>query len=161
MKKPVEEWINNISDDVRREKLRKFHSEHWVIFNEAKGSMHKHQNWKGGYRNHIEQCLDIVDTLFERYWFAKFSTDSVIFVLYFHDIEKMFKYGAGKDFTEKEKEALLKEFLTVEEQEAVKYIHGEPDSEYNKTERIMSPLCAVCHSADILSARAFYDRKGI
>ena len=76
--------------------------------------------------------------------------ESAIIVLYFHDVEKIWKYTEGlpEDFN---KDRYLFEFIpkeygivfTDEEINALKYIHGEPDSEYNPETRIMGELAAL------------------
>ena len=40
----------------------------------------------------------------------------------------------------------------------LKYVHGEGD-DYRKDRRVMSPLAALCHMADVGSARILFDVK--
>ena len=48
--------------------------------------------------------------------------------------------------------------LTPEQENALQYVEGVPDSEYTPGERTMGELAAFCHCADILSARLWHDK---
>jgi hypothetical protein len=57
-------------------------------------------------------------------------------------------------------ETLAKDYgitFTPEEANALRYIHGEPEAEYNPDTRLMGPLAAFCHSIDTMSARMWHD----
>ena len=167
----VEAYLNKCLDH-RKEAVLKFHSKHLEYFDVAKGSGHNHQYWDGGYRGHIAQCFEIAYRMYDTLgtMFIKgpvampFGFPSVIIVLYFHDIEKMFKYGGGmpKGF---DKQWFLYETLkkeggiefTDEEKNALEYIHGEL-LDYKKDQRVMNELAGFCHAVDILSARVFWNR---
>lgn len=85
--------------------------------------------------------------------------------MYFHDIEKIWKYTEGKVI---DKEKWYDEILpsrgivfTNEERQALKYIHGE-GADYSSQKRVMSPLATFCHIVDTASARIWYDQgKGL
>ncbi len=136
-----------------------FHEHHLELFNRAKGSSGNHQWWTGGYRDHIQQCLDIARKLYDTFNFS-FPLNSALRVLYFHDLEKLFKYGDGTIIN---KWTVFVEGLpniygirfTPEELNALKYIHGEGE-DYSKEKRVMGELAAFCHCCDVLSARCFY-----
>ncbi len=169
----VETALKVVSGD-RGEKIRAFHKEHLDRFNTMPGSGHNHQAWPGGFRVHMDQCMNlayhIVDLFADQYFdllehgfeddldIPETENDSVFVVLYFHDVEKLFR---GTDF---DKWVFLKEtlpakwgiVLTPEELDAIKYVHGEGD-DYRKDKRVMSRLAAICHMADIGSARVLFD----
>jgi len=48
--------------------------------------------------------------------------------------------------------------LSPEQENALRYVEGVPDSEYTPHERTMNELAAFCHCCDILSARLWFDR---
>ena len=166
--KTIEEYFTRIEREIII-----YHNEHISLINTAKGSSGNHQNWVGGYRDHIEQCLFVSSLLYNNLKF-NFSFSSVIRVLYFHDIEKIFKYNVISDKFLKEKDLCIQDknsyfgyingFYGIkfsdEETVALKLVHGE-NEHYSKGKRAMNELCSLCHSADILSARAFHDKKRI
>src|SRR5579863_920200 len=47
--------------------------------------------------------------------------------------------------------------LSNDQKNALRYVEGIPDKEYQSGERIMGELAAFCHCCDILSARLWYD----
>lgn len=82
--------------DPRRDALLAIYDTHSDLFHYAKGSGHNHQAWRGGYVDHIAECLRINTVT----WAALnnfrplgFTEDSAAIVLFFHDIEKPFRYG--------------------------------------------------------------------
>jgi len=160
----IESYFKHLSYP-RISAVKNFHYDHLHLFNTAKGSSHNHQCWEGGYRDHLTQCLYLADDLHAVLHVKYFSFDSVVIVLYFHDIEKMFKYGSVP-VTDFDKDKFLYSTLkeqygiefTEDEKNALKYIHGE-GTEYRKDKRVMNELAAFCHSIDILSARLFWDVK--
>jgi hypothetical protein len=146
-----------------------WHNHHLELFNKAKGSSGNHQFWEGGYRDHLTQCFilgwKIYANLSEIYT-LNFNVGSLFKVLYFHDVEKVFKYTNGlPEGWDKEKYLLVDleaTFgITFDEQErnALKYIHGEGD-DYKKGERVMNELAGLCHAIDVISARTLHDKKG-
>lgn len=159
--KKIEEYFELVYPD-RRSKLIDYHNQFLHIFNEAKGSQSKHQAWEGGYRIHLEQCLAIAEHLYELNF--GFTFDSVILVLYFHDIEKMFKYVTSSSYIS-DKDAYYRYIkcfgiiFSEEELNALKYIHGEGDDYCD--ERRMNELAAFCHSCDIISARCYHSIENV
>lgn len=161
----------------RGEHLRQYHREHREFIDQAMGSGHNHQAWVGGYRAHLEQffalalsigkvfTVEFIGSMKEVPW------ESVVLVGYFHDIEKMHKYSDLSNVepwrsTRFDKDNYLRFvlrdrwgiILTEEELDAIKYVHGEGD-DYRKDRRVMSPLAALCHMADVGSARILFDVK--
>lgn len=98
-----------------------------------------------------------------------FTLASALIVLYFHDVEKIWKYTTGlPEGFDKDRfydEVLPREYnvaFSPEERNALHYVHGESDSEYSPTERKAGPLAALCHSADHISARMWHsDGQGL
>lgn len=160
--KSVEDYFELVYPD-RRKILIQYHNFFIKEFNEVKGSANKHQAWVGGYRDHLEQCLNVAEHLYELDF--SFNFDSVILVLYFHDIEKLFKYSSLNYNLDKGtyfREILPKVYgikFSKEELNALKYIHGE--GIYYCDNRIMNELAAFCHSCDIISARCCHSKKRI
>lgn len=151
----------------------KFHYDYEDFIKTAKGSKKKHQAWQGGYVDHLVECMMIGDMMYERFeWVRPLAFDfaNVVKVLYFHDVEKIFKYGPyylddldefeSATFEKKDwfyKEGLPERYnvvFTDEELNALTYIHGE--KEYGD-EKQMLPLGAFCHACDCLSARMWFD----
>ncbi|RDJ35149.1 MAG: hypothetical protein DWQ19_09955 [Crenarchaeota archaeon] len=173
----IESHLNSWFDkpsvfQTQQRRVQKFHESHLELINDARGSNTKHHSWTGGYRDHIEQCLDLAFSLVEQYNFG-FYPKSVFLVLYFHDIEKIFKYSVLPRNQEEAKLAIedkdkyYNQFLpqkykiafTSEEKNALKYIHGEGD-DYG-SEKIMNSLAGLCHACDTMSARCFFSARKI
>ena len=158
-----EDMIDYIT--YRREAVRAFHAKFLNLMQIAKGSGSNHQAWEGGYLDHLGETMRLALTLYDRLSYTRelpFSLDSAMIVLYFHDIEKIWKYADGTliDKVEWLTNILPEDYnivFTLEELNALKYIHGEGD-DYAKDERKMNALAAFCHSCDILSARMWHDR---
>jgi len=139
-------------DEERKNGITKFHRDFEDLMAIAQGSASKHQAWEGGYLDHIMNCIELSGKLDHTY-------DSAAIVLYFHDIEKIFKYSTG-EVIDKENwflERLPKAYgikFTKEELNALKYVHGE-GNDYCK-ERVMNELAGICHAVDTLSARTYH-----
>lgn len=159
--KSIEDYLNEL-EKFKKEVLF-FHNKHLDLFNVAKGSNKKHQAWIGGYRDHLTQCLKIAGSLF-CILPVNFHFSSVVLVLYFHDIEKLWKYSEHPKEINKYwfyKVTLPESYkitFTEEEYNALKYIHGEGD-DYSD-ERVMNELAGFCHACDVLSARTFHNLTG-
>lgn len=151
----------------RAKLLLGFHKQFHNLFNKAKGSSHNHQAWKGGYADHLNDCTSIAFSMYSVFKYKDqrempFDWESVFIVLYFHDIEKMWKYTVGLPEDWNKDLFLWNELpqrygikLTDQELDAIKYIHGE-GSDYSGTHRVMNELAAFCHAADVLSARLWH-----
>lgn len=159
-------------EDPRREALLKFHATHKSEIELSWGSKSKHQAWTGGYLDHLAEIFRIAESIYHSLSEQRtlpFSLSSAIVVLYFHDIEKIWKYTIGlSDYFDKHQylfETLAEEYqikFSPEEVNALKHIHGESEADYNPETRIMGPLAAFCHCADTLSARLWFDEgKGL
>jgi hypothetical protein len=133
------------------------------LFNTSKGSATKHQAWKGGYRDHITEVMNIALVTYlglEKIRPLPFSLSDALLGCFLHDVEKLWKHAidpADRDF-EPDKDLLLKNQFHLESKHfnAVKYAHGEGD-DYHPTKRIQTPLAAFVHHCDNTSARIWFD----
>jgi hypothetical protein len=149
----------------------------WEIIHDHKekivkglGSSHNHQNWPGGYLDHIVETMNIACQLYRTLNGLRklpFSLHEALEVMFLHDIEKPFseelkaegKYA--KADRRRFRADIIQKYeisLTPEQENALRYVEGIPDSEYTPDERVMGELAALCHSVDILSSRLWHDR---
>lgn len=139
--------------------------------NKSYGSVHNHQSWAGGYRDHITETMNIAIMFHEVMSSCRqleFKLSQALFILFWHDIEKPWKYEycsngtlqhilplATKEQAKLFRETLLQTYdlkLTPEEMNALTYVEGE-FGDYSPTKRVMGPLAAFCHLCDVTSAR--------
>ena len=157
------EYLKDL-DDPRQGGVLQFHQDHLSLMQKAKGSENKHQVWEGGYLDHIQECFNIADAMYSalsRIRPLPFKLAECFIVLYFHDIEKIWKYSTGEVINKKHYyTATLPEVYGIvfskAEENALRYIHGE-NEDYSK-ERVMNELAAFCHSVDTLSARMWHSK---
>lgn len=154
-------------DDERKEPCRRLYSENWHLIEKAPGSRANHQAWPGGYLDHIEEVLAIAERAYsalpERGF--PFTLGDAALVLLLHDIEKPWKYVAGKKFTSSEERHgfvldLAAQYgipLADDHLNGLKYVHGELGGTYSPTRRAQKPLAAFVHCCDVFSARVWYD----
>jgi hypothetical protein len=139
------------------------------LFASAKGSSHNHQAWEGGYFDHITETMNIACQLYRTLSVRKlpFSLAEALEVMFLHDIEKPFakELKAAGTYTKADRKQfradIITEYeitLTPEQENALRYVEGVPDSEYTPGERTMGELAAFCHCCDIISARLWWDR---
>jgi hypothetical protein len=169
--KPVLTYLQELTDE-RRDAILQFHTEHLELIESSRGSNTKHQAWKGGYVDHLGEVFRIAEAHYGALSAIRplsFTLDAAVIVLYFHDVEKIWKYTTGLDadfdkdryYDQTLKDVYGIEF-SAEERNGLRYIHGESDSEYDPNVRKAGPLAAFCHAADILSARMWFDEgKGL
>lgn len=144
-----------------------FYLQHKKLIQASKGSSGNHQAYPGGYVEHMTQCFVIANKLYSQLSEVgklNFTLQSACIVLFFHDIEKIWKYTVGldKDFDKATWyfDTLKDEYeitFSFEEANALKYVHGE-GADYSNEERVMKPLAAFCHMVDVASARIFFDQ---
>lgn len=159
-----------------RSRCQKLINDATDIFTSAKGSSRNHQAWAGGYWDHITEIMNIGFQLY-RLWERtgrlkklprdeRFNLSDVLLVCFLHDLEKPWKYADKKDqsMTKDERKAfretLILDYkikLSDNQQNALRYAEGVRDNEYSPHDRTMRPLAVVVHTADLLSARLFYD----
>ena len=101
-----------------------------------------------------------------------FLLSDALLIVFLHDIEKPWKYEIGLDGQLQHIPALdskeaqhefrarkLREYgivLTLEQANAMRYVEGEL-YDYTNRHRVMGPLAALCHMADVASARLWFD----
>ena len=148
--------------------IRNFLDDHEDFIRAAYGSSHNHQNWSGGYLDHVLACLGLAHETYvalNAVHPLPFALDSAMLVLFFHDIEKIWAYSGGPP-TKFDKDDWYDEilpsrysiFFSEEERSALMYVHGEGD-DYRKDTRVMNELGAFCHVIDVMSARIYHDKK--
>lgn len=174
-------------EDPRKDILLNIYTDHEELFHSTLGSSHNHQAWHGGYADHIAECLRINSLVYDALSTLRpltFSKASGAIALFFHDIEKPFKYGPKTDAEcfrwqsqcadthqgdwEAVKYDILTHFetqyglsFTAEEMNALHYTHGE-GNHHRKDARVASPLAAHVHHCDNTSARIWFnDGKGL
>lgn len=151
--------------------------DHADLFHAAPGSLHNHQTWPGGYADHVADAMNIAATLYDSLaatdrWLP-FSKSDALLVMYLHDLEKPFKYAIDADgnLTDnpnipdkasraaKRLEVMEAYGIELNEQQAnaIKYVEGIRDQDYTPNARLMGELAALCHCADVLSARLWYN----
>ncbi len=145
------------------------------LFQTVQGSTHNHQNWTGGYFDHVQEIMNISVVLYNLLNSKRplsFSLSDLLLVVYLHDVEKPWKYefdekGAlihkigmkNKEDHQKFRMAKLAEYniiLTPEQENGMKYAEGELN-DYSNLRRTMGPLSCVAHMCDVASARLWFD----
>ena len=130
----------------------------------------------GGYLDHIAEIFKISEGIYnifpERQSIIHFP--DVLLVLYLHDIEKpfLFNYDKNGNFIIKDEKLnnkpareafrtkLIKKYeLPLKEKHwhALKHVEGIRDQYYTPGDRVMSELGALCHLADMASARLWHN----
>ncbi|MBI5421358.1 MAG: hypothetical protein HZA35_03590 [Parcubacteria group bacterium] len=170
----VEEMIAMI-DEPNRSMCTHILTENRKLFQTVQGSTNNHQAWSGGYFDHVQEIMNIAIILYERLNIARplpFSLSDALLVVFLHDIEKPWKYELSSDGQLQEKKELktkaaqhefrarkLEEYgivLTEDQKNGMKYVEGE-FNDYSNRRRMMNPLAALCHLADVTSARIWFD----
>jgi hypothetical protein len=162
-------------DDKNRDHLWQIVLDNQDLFTRAAGSSHNHQAWEGGYLDHVREVMNLAAQLYSTLSKLRklpFTLSQALEVMFLHDIEKPFKIGktlvyAGISYeaTKLHRKQLRADLiaryeikLTPEQENALEYVEGVPDSKYTPGERTMGELAAFCHSCDILSARLWFDK---
>src|SRR3989344_2276006 len=163
---PIEELLNLMTHEHKLA-CQKILEQEWRM-KSAKGSENNHQSWEGGYLDHIHEVMNIADYLYIKLDYLRpmpFLISDALIVLFLHDIEKPYKYTEeGFNIKTKRGRALfrlemIKKYgikLTLEQQNALKYVEGE-GKDYTNLHRIMNELAAFCHVCDTISARVWHD----
>lgn len=170
----IEEMIGMIDEPNHAACLRIL-KENRSLFQAVQGSTNNHQNWPGGYFDHVQEIMNIAIILYDRLHSIRplpFSLSDLLLVVFLHDIEKPWKYELGedgqlhhratmqsKDEHQRFRMAKLTEYgivFTPEQENGMKYTEGELN-EYTNRRRVMGPLACVAHMSDMCSARLWYD----
>jgi hypothetical protein len=158
-------------DSPAREACQLMIADHRGLFSVAPGASKNHQDWVGGYWDHVSEVMNLGVVLWTVLNFLRplaFSLSDVLLVLFLHDLEKPWRYvpieGGGwkvnpalKDKAARQafREAKLAKYglvLTEAQENALRYVEGE-GNDYCGDGRVMNDLAAVCHCCDVLSAR--------
>ncbi len=143
-------------------------------FPKAAGSTKSHHAWEGGYRDHVQEVMNLAYILYERLNSERpltFSLASALLVLFLHDCEKPFKHASDEELkqfpwikkrpTKSDKEfqkQLIAHYgfvISDDEWNGLKYVEGE-NEDYIEGERVQGPLAAFCHICDTISARIWF-----
>ncbi len=176
----LHQLINKIADP-RKDVLQRIYYDYNTLFHIAPGSSHNHQAWHPhGYVDHVAECLRINEVTYdslERIRPMPFTKGSAAVCLFFHDMEKPFKYADPSDsrvsvwhselqyvipgYWEHIKKRIILDLmskygfeLSDDEWNALKYTHGEGD-DYRKDVRVSTPLAAHVGNCDRWSARGW------
>lgn len=155
---------------------KKIYADYRYLFETAPGASHNHQAWPGGYADHITDAMNIVSIIFDTLNDVRslaFSKSDAILVIFLHDLEKPFRYSYDTNGniladpklstksakSDKRLDVIAKYNIQLNEQQsnALKYIEGVRENEYSPGARTMGELASLCHCADTLSARLWYN----
>jgi hypothetical protein len=158
-------------DEPNRSGCLQVYEDNKEKFEFAKGSQTKHQNWQGGYIQHLEEIMNIGLQMYGTFYDLRlipFSISDIMLVMFLHDLEKPWKYSPDPEDAKFVKsfpnvkafiEFQMNKYnisLTPEQYNGLKYIHGEGD-DYDPKVRIQLPLAAFVHCCDTMSARIWFD----
>ena len=170
----IEQMVEMV-DEPNRTACSRILADNRKLFQTVQGSTNNHQAWLGGYFDHVQEIMNIAAILYECLDSIRplpFTVSDALLVVFLHDIEKPWKYEVSLDgqlqYIEllRTKEA-QHEFrshklrmygitLTPEQENGMKYVEGELNDHTNR-QRVMGPLAALCHLADVTSARLWFD----
>jgi hypothetical protein len=161
-------------DEPNQTACHRILSDNRRLFQTVQGSTNNHQNWPGGYLDHVQEIMNIAAVLYHQLNSLRslpFSLSDLLLVVYLHDIEKPWKYELREDgqlhhkTTMQNKEdhhcfrmAKLAEYgivFTSEHENGMRYAEGE-SNDYTNQRRVMGPLACVAHMADVCSARLWF-----
>jgi len=158
-------------DEPNRNCCLEIYKDNKELFDTGKGSQCKHQDWEGGYIDHITEIMNIAVVTYQPLNECRplpFSLSDALLTLYLHDIEKPWVYAKDsskrvKFVNDEERHAfnyiLINQYgfkLTDDHKNAIRYVHGEGD-DYDPKVRIQTPLAAFIHHCDNTSARIWFD----
>jgi hypothetical protein len=143
----------------------------------APGATHNHQTWRGGYLDHVTEAMNVAVILYDALGRCRplpLRLEDLLLAVFLHDLEKPWRSldqstGARRDEARclEDPEGrmtfrldMAKRFgipVSDEVENAVRYAEGE-GAAYDPQGRVMGPLAALCHCADTLSARLWFDR---
>ncbi|MBI5513162.1 MAG: hypothetical protein HY909_05295 [Deltaproteobacteria bacterium] len=169
------EGLIELIDEPNRAACKGFLATNLALMERTQGSTNNHQAWPGGYKDHVQEIMNIARVLYRTYEALRplpFSLSDALLVVFLHDVEKLWKYVEGDDGalhrvpsmqTKEGEHAFRAEkfreygfVLSEEQRNGLKYAEGEL-RDYSNRERRMGPLAALCHCADVTSARLWFD----
>lgn len=155
---------------------RRMYKDYRELFEAAPGSSHNHQAWPGGYADHVTDAMNTVSVLYDALGAARplpFEKADALLVIFLHDLEKPFKFSFDEQGNLVDNPAIpdraahaakrvevMTEYgieLDIQQANAMHYVEGIRDGEYTNQARLMGELAALCHCADTLSARMWYN----
>lgn len=170
------EYLLGLIDEPNRSACLCLYHDNKVLFCKVQGSTNNHQAWLGGYHDHIEEAMNIAVAVYAMLSARRplpFSLSDLLLVVFFHDIEKPWKYELRSDGQLHHRPGMeekadhqrfrmekLREYgivLTPMQENGIAYAEGEIH-DYSPRERRMSPLAAAAHMCDVCSARIWHDR---
>lgn len=168
-KKSLAELLDLISNQKSKLLCQRILADYETALTIIPASRIKHQDWAGGYLDHIIEGMNITDQLYDLFNGLRalpFTKGEAIFLFFIHDFDKLLRFsntGEQVKYTEDYPE-IVKEHLKVNydyslneaELYCLKYVHGE-GQDHRPGKRIMSPLTALVHLADVTSARIWFD----
>lgn len=141
----------------------------------AAGSTRSHHAWEYGYRDHVQEVMNLAYILYERLDRERrlpFSLASALLVLFLHDCEKPFRHATDEQLVhfpwiaqrpDKSDKTFQRQLidhygfrLSDEEWNGLKYVEGE-NEDYIEGQRTQGPLAAFCHVCDTISARIWHN----
>lgn len=162
-------------DEPNRTAALHFFEENHKLFETVQGSTNNHQNWPGGYQDHVQEIMNIAVVIYRALSKARplpFSLSDLLIVVFAHDMEKLWKYELRADGQLHHKAGMeskhdhhaarlmrLREYgfvITSEHENGIRYAEGELD-DYSPRHRVMGPLAAVAHMCDVASARLWFN----
>jgi len=175
MNRTIEDLLQQVEDRNRAQAITLW-QDLQAYLSDAAGSTKSHHAWKGGYRDHVQEAMNLAVLLYgplDQERKLSFTVSSALLVLFLHDCEKPFRHATDEQLshfpwitarpTKSDKgfqERLLAEYkfvLSDDEQNALKYVEGE-NEDYVEGQRRQKPLAAFCHVCDTISARIWYDQ---
>lgn len=164
----------DLIDKKQRDTIKQILVDNQELFRVAHGSSHNHQNWPGGYLDHVTECMNLAADFYMLLNSKRkldFTLSEALVVLFLHDIEKPWRYRLNEESGQLETipEMLDKParaqnrnqtiasyglVLNTRQLNAMKYVEGELD-DYTPSRRMMWPLAAFCHLCDVWSARGW------
>lgn len=164
----------DLIDKNQRDIVRQMLIDNLELFLQSSGSSNNHQNWQGGYLDHVAEVMNLAIEDYKMLNSLRpltFTLSEALVVLFLHDIEKPWRYQINQETgaletipgmqdkqarAENRNETIAKYGLILNPQQlnAMKYVEGELD-DYTPKQRMMWPLAAFCHRQDVWSARGW------
>ncbi len=170
----IEQMLEMI-DEPNRSACSRILADNRRLFQAVQGSTNNHQNWPGGYFDHVQEVMNIAVILYERLNSIRplpFSLSDLLLVVYLHDVEKPWKYElrddgqlhhkatmGNKEDHQRFRMTKITEYgveITSEQENGMKYAEGELN-DYTNRRRVMGPLACAAHMCDVASARLWFD----
>jgi hypothetical protein len=174
MKKSIDDMLREIAGENRTQAAALW-EDLTTYLPKAAGSTKSHHAWEYGYRDHVQEAMNLAYILYERLNRERelpFSLASALLVLFLHDCEKPFRHATDEqlrhfawitkrpDKSDKTfQQRLVAEYgfrLSDNEWNGLKYVEGE-NEDYVEGQRTQGPLAAFCHVCDTISARIWHD----